>query len=116
MSNLKAKVDELNAMVLKGEILAAFKKFYASNVVMQENSKPPTVGFEANLKREEDFVAKTKWNSAKILSVTVGENSSAIEMEVDYVHSEWGRVQVTQVALQKWRDGKIVSERFFYGA
>ena len=41
---LEESVKELNQMIQKGEILPAFDKFYAEDVVMQENENDPTSG------------------------------------------------------------------------
>jgi len=40
MKDLKTLVDELNQMILEGKILDAFEKFYAPEVVMQDNDYP----------------------------------------------------------------------------
>ena len=50
---------ELNHMILKGQIRDAFEKFYAEDVVMQENLTTPKVGKAANRKAEQDFVGRS---------------------------------------------------------
>ena len=56
MSDLRTKVDQLNQMVLEGKILDAFEKFYADDVVMQDNDYPARVGKDVNRQYEEGFV------------------------------------------------------------
>ncbi len=56
MANLKANVEALNEMILGGKILDAFEKFYAADVVMQDNNYPPRVGKDENRVYEEAFV------------------------------------------------------------
>ncbi len=34
----------------------------------------------------------------------------------DYTHAEWGSRQYHQVSVSKWKDGKIVSEKFYYAS
>ena len=34
---------------------------------------------------------------------------------VDYTHADWGKITHDQVSVQKWKDGKVVHERFYYG-
>ena len=46
----------LNQQVLGGDIMGAFDKFYADDVVMQENSLEPISGKTANRERELQFV------------------------------------------------------------
>jgi hypothetical protein len=43
MKDLRTLVDELNQMILEGKILDAFEKFYADDVVMQDNDYPVSV-------------------------------------------------------------------------
>lgn len=44
MADLKTLVEELNQMILDGKILDAFEKFYAEDIVMQDNNYPARVG------------------------------------------------------------------------
>lgn len=38
-TSLESKILELNTMILEGKALEAFEKFYAEDVVMQENAQ-----------------------------------------------------------------------------
>ena len=51
MSDLRTDVDQLNQMILEGKILEAFEKFYADEVVMQDNDYPARVGKEVNRRK-----------------------------------------------------------------
>ena len=44
LTNIAELDSQLNAQILKGDILGAFDAFYAEDVVMQENSAAPTAG------------------------------------------------------------------------
>lgn len=115
--NLKEKIDGLNQMILNGQILEAIELYYADDVVMQENQSPPSVGKLSNIAREKEFVGSiVEWRSSKIKAVTVGENVTMVEWSFDYTHKEWGIRNYSQVAVQTWKDGKIVAERFYYGS
>ena len=113
----KARVEELNQLVLGGKALDAFDRFYADDVVMQENDQPPTVGKAANRDREVDFFgAITDFRGAKILSVAEAGDKTFVEWHYDYTHRDWGVRRYHQVAVQTWKNGKIVQERFYYGS
>lgn len=115
--SLKELVEDLNSMILKGQILEAFEKYYADDVVMQENEQPPTVGKDLNREREKQFLANvTEFRGAEVKAVAVGDNVSMVEWFYDYTHKEWGKITHHQVAVQRWKDGKIVHERFYYGS
>ncbi len=117
MASIKESVDQLNAMILGGDILGAFDKFYADEVVMQDNETDLRVGKPACRAFEESFVNNlTAFRGAKVHNVMVSEEAgvAAIEWSFDYTHKEWGDRNYTQVAVQRWQDGKIVSEKFVY--
>ncbi len=104
-------------MILSGTAMEAFETFYADDVIMQENSGEPVRGKDANRKREEEFFASIEeFHGAKLLGSGVSGDTG---------YSEWmwdvtlkgvgrGRVKMEQVAARRWRDDKVVSERFYY--
>lgn len=105
---------ELNQMILHGQILPAFDKFYADDVVMEENTQP-FVGKELNRKREEDFMASVKeWHGVKLGGTAVEGDRSFSEWELDVTFQTGARVTLVQVAARKWKDGQIIHERFYY--
>jgi len=117
MSDIKTWVDDLNSMILQGKAMEAFEKYYADDVEMQENNFPPTVGKDANRQREIEFFAGiTAFRGAHIHDVAFGPDVSMVVSSMDYSHKEYGERKYTQVAVQHWKDGKIVKERFFYGS
>ena len=116
MTTLFQRITDLNDLVLQGQALEAFDRYYDDNVIMQENEYPPTVGKKANRKREEEFFSSiVEFRGAKPLKVTVGENTTMVQWHYDYTHKDWGLRNYTQVSVQEWKDGKIVREQFFYG-
>ncbi|NRB51432.1 MAG: nuclear transport factor 2 family protein [Saprospiraceae bacterium] len=117
MSDLLEKIHDLNDMILQGKALEAFDKYYHEDIVMQENDHPPIAGKVANRQREEDFFgAITEFRGAQPLKVTVGNNLTMVEWHFDYTHRDWGVRKYNQVTVQEWKDGRIISERFYYGS
>ena len=115
MSSLKERVDQLNALIQKGEIMKAMNTFYADDLKMAENDNPPTEGLAANLVREQAFVDNTTWYGLELKGVALGENLSTVVWFMDFHNTDYGnRMAFTQVAAQRWRDGKIYDERFYY--
>lgn len=116
MTSKKSLIDELNNMLLQGRTMEAFEKFYADNVVMQENANTPTVGKEANRVREEKFLSDLiDFRSAKLLEVAYGDDVTMTKWAYDYTHREWGTRNYTQISVQHWSNNHIVKEEFFYG-
>lgn len=113
---LKDLVEDLNSMVIKGQLVEAIEKYYADDVVMQENELPPTVGKDTNKEREKEFLANlTEFRGAEVKAVALGDDIAMVEWFLDFTHKEWGKKTYHQVAVQRWKDGKIVHERFYYG-
>lgn len=114
-ASVRPLVDELVALVQQGEILEAFDRFYADDVVMQENRKAPTAGKAANRVREEQFVAYVKEVHTNVATAVAVEGEHAfITWTLDFTGVDGTRLHYEQVAHQVWRDGKIVAERFYY--
>jgi hypothetical protein len=115
MQDLKTKVDQLNQMVLEGKILDAFEKFYADDVVMQDNDYPARVGKEMNRQAEEAFVnGLTEFRGARVLNTIVSDDIAATEWWFDYTHKDYGSRNYRQLAVQRWKNGRIVEEKFYY--
>jgi len=114
--DIEANVKDLNQMVLEGKMIDAFEKYYADDVVMQEINMEPTVGKDANREREIRWLdGITDFRGAEVKNVAVGDNVSMVEWFMDYSHKEYGDVKMAQVAVQNWKDGKIVKEVFYHG-
>ena len=106
---------ELNEQILSGKALDAFEKYYAEDVVMQENSDAPFVGKETNRKREHAFFGNIgEFHGAKMEGSAVNGDSSFSQWWMDLTLKNGERHTINQVAVRKWKDGKIVHERFFH--
>jgi ketosteroid isomerase-like protein len=112
-----AQLDaELNQMILAGQALDAFEKFYAEDCVMIDQGFEPWEGKALNREREQDFFSKiTEFRAGELKDAAVGEDVSFSTWHYDYTHAEWGDVKYDQVAVRHWKDGQIVLERFYRG-
>jgi ketosteroid isomerase-like protein len=114
-TNVQELDKQLNDDVLSGKAMEAFEKYYADDVVMQENSEEPRQGKDANRKAEEEFVASVEaWNGGSVKASAVNGDVSFSEWEMDITFKGGKRVKMSQVAVRHWKNGKIVNERFFY--
>lgn len=115
MTDLKTNVAQLNQLILDGKILDAFDKFYDDEVVMQDNDYPARVGKAVNRQYEEAFVGGlTEFRGAKVVSSIISDDLAVTEWWMDYTHKEYGTRNYTQLAVQRWKNGKIVEEKFYY--
>lgn len=112
---LKEKIEDLNRMILSGQQMEAFEKYYHEDVVMQENSNPPTIGKAANREREiQSMQMIDAFHGAEVKAVAVGEDVTMVEWEMDVTYKGAPRMKICQVAVQKWKDRQIINERFYY--
>ncbi len=114
-TDLKAAFEEIKGLVLQGKAMEAFEKYYADAVVMQENASPETVGKDANRQRELEFFSKlVEFRGAEVKNVAYGDDVIISEWFLDYTHADWGKRTYDQVSVQKWKDGQVIHERFYY--
>ena len=115
MTDVAARDNELNQMILSGRALEAFEKFYADDVEMQENSSASTKGKDVNREREKQFFASVEdFHGAELVGSAVSGDTSYSEWMWDITLRDVGRVRMEQVATRRWRDGQVVRERFYY--
>lgn len=115
MSQTRDNDRQLNAMILEGKILEAFDLHYADDVVMQENGNEPLAGKEPNRKKEQDFVDSIEtFHGAELGATAVDGDVSFAEWIFDVTFKGSERTKLDQVAVRRWKDGKVVHERFLY--
>ncbi len=114
-TNVQQTDKEVNDMVLSGKVMEAFEKYYADDVVMQENSEEPRRGKEANRKAEHEFMSSVEqWHGARVVASAVNGDVSFSEWEMELTFKGGHLVKMNQVAVRQWKNGKVAHERFFY--
>jgi len=114
---IQENVKELNDMILAGKAMEAFEKFYADDVTMQENSEEPRVGKDDCREFEKKFMENIEEFHEMKLNATAFSDNGEIAMnywDMDVTLKGAERKKSSQVAVQKWKDDKIVKERFFH--
>lgn len=111
----KVRIHEMLDYIREGRIMAAMQEFYADDVVMEEPTYGKTVGLPANLEREQKFVDSVKeFKGFSAENVATGDDVSFYENVMDWVDLNGNDIHVEQVSVAKWKNGKIVQERFYY--
>ncbi len=112
---LQDRLEDLFSYIRNGRIVDAIQEFYTEDVIMQENSLPPTVGREANLEREKQFLSTVKeWKGFEVTAKGFGKDVTLYETVMDWVTTDGTPVHVEQVVVAKWQNGKITHERFYH--
>jgi hypothetical protein len=94
---------------------AVYEQFYDENVVVQENLQLPRVGRKLSIERQKLMNANIKEvHDFKIVTVLVDGDRSMVEMHFEATTLDGYHFRLEEVGLQTWKDGKIISERYFY--
>jgi ketosteroid isomerase-like protein len=113
--NLRQRLNDLFGYIRQGKIIEAMNEFYAKDTKMQENAHPPTVGLAANIEREKQFMSGVKeWKGFSVTASGVGDDVTFYESNVDFIATSGQPVHMEQVAVARWKNGKILHERFYY--
>ena len=113
-TNLQQRLNDLFGCIRQGKIIDAMNEFYDQDTVMQENANPPTEGLAANVEREKQFMSGVKeWKGFTVTASGIGDNVTFYESTSDFVTTGGVPVHVEQVSVAKWKNGKIVHERFY---
>jgi len=90
-------------------------ELYDKDTVMQDNANPPTKGLGTNIEREKQFMSGVKeWKGFTVTASCVGDNVTFYECNIDFIATNGQPVHMEQVSVAKWKNGKIVHERFHY--
>ena len=111
------KAKDIYDMLAQGKMLDAFNKYYHKDVVMVEASGETRKGKAANLKFQEDFMSMIKDVHGSGIKVITADEKKAITMVeswMDVTMKDGKRSTMEEVAVQKWEDGQIIHERFYY--
>lgn len=111
----KEKAMVITRLIKSGNPLKAFEQFYHDDVIMRENQCMPREGKTTNRNYEQNLIqAIESLHQAEVLSIAFGDQVSTVEWLFDFTLKSIGRIQRKQVAIQHWKEGKIIYEQFYY--
>ena len=114
---IRRNVQELVDLVLANRALEAFEQHYAEDCTMQELDGSTRVGKSANRVHEREFLSKiTQVRAFACDGFVVSGDTAFVVWRLDVDHAAYGTMKMSEVAIQRWRDGKIVHERFVAAA
>lgn len=108
---------KLNDAISTGRVLEVFKDVYHPDVVMYENDAAMPGGLDVNFERETAFFGSiTEFRGGGVTRGAVNEEAgvSFAEMWFDCSFADGRTMNMTEVAVRHWKDGRIVKEQFFY--
>lgn len=113
--SLRDHVQAVIDGILGGKILETFDAYYADDVVMSENQKDERVGKATNRAYEVKFLESVQeFHGATVGRTIIDGDHAAVEWAFDITLKGSNRVVMEQVAVQTWKDGKIMREDFYH--
>lgn len=110
--------QKLQQMLGEGKVMEAFEELYHENVQVYEM---PTGehrnGKDAQRKAIEGWMGMVQeHHGGGCNSITANEDTgiTCAETWTDFTPKEGDRMKMQEVAVQKWQDGQIIEEKFYY--
>ncbi len=119
--SLEALHDDLLGYVKRGEFAQGIEAFYADDVTQQINNDEVKTGMKQLAEAEYEYQGKvTSLDKVEVFARAIddrGDDTGVIMYEVQMVwqHADQGHVNIEQAVVERWKNGKITSIRF-YGA
>jgi hypothetical protein len=105
---------QLNALIIAGKSKEAFEQFYAEDVVAQENDEPERVGRDVWMRARHEMEKNITKYDARVLAHAANGDVSFSEWEYHVELEGMGAMTIVQVAVRRWKNGRIVRERFYH--
>lgn len=106
-------LDELIGLVAEGKALDAYEKFYHQDIQKTDLDGVLQSGKEVLLKNGKEALSGiTEVRDFSAVGKIVKGNRSFLVWSIDLDNTN-GTLKVVEVAVQDWKDGKIIDERYF---
>ena len=109
-------VNTILELLAKGEFIKAMDTYFDDDVVLWEGNNDPKKGKAHCLKVEEDLLATvTAFHGYEVKSgPAVSGDTSFYEAVMSFDTNDGTKHRFEQVVRTKWKDGKIVDERYYH--
>jgi len=118
MMNASVPLSTLEAFIARVESNAhveAIRDFYAEGASMRENFDAPRVGREVLMAHEARVMERVaSVRSECVRPVLQNGDRVVIRWIFEFEFKDGSRRRIEELAYQRWEDGKIAEEQFFY--
>ncbi len=113
--NIEENLNDLLSLLSQGQFIEAQEKYLADDVSLVEGNAAPKTGKANVIAQEKEVLAGVgEFIRYEVFNTAVKGNVSFYEGVMEYVQKDGVHVKVEQTVVDKWEDGKIVSERFYH--
>lgn len=120
MATLQQLHEQLIGYLEQGKFAEGIEDFYHDDVVTQENSDPPATNRVELAANERRFLSKvTAYHGIEVHAKSIDDHGDGSGVVFYETTMRWeqrdreGVVRVDQAVVERWRDGKIASVRFY---
>lgn len=106
-------VDTFVSLVESGRFIEALQRFYHPSAVVWENRQQSRTGLDALIQNEHLVLNAFTAVEGRAAMVLVNGDDVTINWRFEFSNDS-AHVSLDEVAVQQWRDGKIMHERFYY--
>jgi hypothetical protein len=111
----REQVLELIALVEDGRFIDAMERYYAADATMQENQQTPRRGLPQLLAHENLVLTNSKSVVTRSVDFfAIDGEQVAIHWVFEMTLRNGHRFVLDEMAWQRWHNGKVVEEKFFY--
>lgn len=114
-TNIEANLEDLLGLLKEGKFIEAQEKYLAENTSLVEGNADPKTGKENVIAQEKEVLSGVgEFIRYEVTDYAVNGNVSFYEGVMEYVEKNGTHVKVEQAVVDRWENGKIVSERFYH--
>ena len=112
--DINVLANEMDAMVSRGEIVDAVKKFFADDARTSDFSTYKTENKTQMIEKMEGFTGSiARVNGITLHNTITGDDVSASEFTFDFNMKDGSTILWHEIIRRKWRDGKVIHEEYF---
>lgn len=113
--SIEESLNDLLSLLGKGQFIEAQEKYLADNVSLTEGNDQPKSGKDNVIEIEKEVLSGVgEFIRYEAFNTAVNGNVSFYEGVMEYIQKDGVHVKVEQTVVDKWENGKIVSERFYH--
>lgn len=113
-NSIEASETSANALMKEGKILDSIDKYFADDCVFIEPDGSRRDSRMAERAHLEGFFASLKsFDGATLHNQAIGDNVSMSEWTINMTGGDGAAIVWHEVLVREWRDGLIVSEKYY---
>ena len=112
----KEKTQDIYNLILQGQLLEAFDKYYHEEVIMTEPRGTRNGKAECRQYEEQFLGMIQEFHGLEVKNLASDEENGVVfvETSMDVTFKDGNRAVMDQVSVQKWSGDQIIHEEFYY--